>query len=176
MAFEWKNLVRSVAPTIAQALGGPLAGMAVQAVSDAVLGKPDGTDEEIASALSTANPETLLSLKKADQDFKVKMKELDIDLERLAYEDVKDARAREIAIKDKMPAVLAIMLLIMFGGVMVALFCVPIPTENEATIYTMIGTLGTLMIAACAYYHGTTKASSMKNAALFQAAAGNKKG
>jgi len=51
MAFNWKSILGTVAPGLATALGGPLAGMAVQAVSNAVLGKQDGSDDEIAAAI-----------------------------------------------------------------------------------------------------------------------------
>ena len=167
MAFDWKQLIRTVAPTIGTALGGPIAGMAVQAVSNAVLGKSNGSEEEIAAALQTADPEVLVKLKEADNSFKVKMKELDISLEKLAYDDTKDARAREVALKDKMPSALAIMLILLFAGALVLLFFVAIPESNKSTIYVMIGSLGTLTITACQYFHGTSRSSAQKNAALF---------
>jgi hypothetical protein len=75
------NLVRTVAPSIASAVGGPLAGMATRAISEALLGKPDGTEAELTEAAAKATPEQLLALKTAEQDFAVKMRELDIDLE-----------------------------------------------------------------------------------------------
>ena len=36
------NLVRTVAPSIASAVGGPLAGMATRAISEALLGRARG--------------------------------------------------------------------------------------------------------------------------------------
>lgn len=168
MAFDWKKIVKTVAPTIGTALGGPLAGMAVKVVSQAVLGKDDGTEEEISAGLQSASQETLLELKKADQSFKIRMKELDIDLSRLDYDDVKDARAREVALKDKMPSALAILLILMFGVSLGLLFCIPIPEENKSTVYMMIGTLGTLAIGGCQYFHGTTRGSAQKNNILQQ--------
>jgi hypothetical protein len=168
MAFDWKKIVKTVAPSIGTALGGPLAGMAVQAVSQAVLGKSDGSEDEIASGLQSASQETLLALKKADQDFKIRMKELEIDLTRLDYDDVKDARAREVALKDKMPSALAIVLLLMFAAALGVLFWVPIPEDNKSTVYMMLGSLGTLTIAGCQYFHGTTRGSAQKNAILQQ--------
>ena len=53
-----KSALRDVAPEIARALGGPLAGAAVEALSKAVLGG-DGTmkEEALAAALENADPE-----------------------------------------------------------------------------------------------------------------------
>ena len=100
MAFDWKGLVRTVAPTIATALGGPVAGAATQAVSSALLGKPDGTEDEIMLAAAAAGPEVLQKLKEADNTFRIRMKELDIDLEKVAAGDRDSARGREIKAGD----------------------------------------------------------------------------
>ena len=101
-------LIGSVAPTLATALGGPLAGVAVKALSEVLLGHPDGNDSDIATALSTATPEQLASVKKVDADFKVQMRSLDIDLERIAVDDRKSARDMQKETKDWLPRVLAI--------------------------------------------------------------------
>lgn len=107
-SVDWKGLIKTVAPTLPTAFGGPLAGMAVNAVSQAVLGKSDATETGIATALAKTNdPEVLLKLKQAENDFIAKMKQLDIDLEKVAAEDWASARQREIAIKDKAPTILA---------------------------------------------------------------------
>lgn len=92
MNFDWKNIVKAVAPTIGTALGGPLAGLGIKALSEALLGKEDGTEAEVAAAVAGANPEQLMAMKKADQDFAIKMKELDIDLDKAFIADTSDAR------------------------------------------------------------------------------------
>ena len=51
-------------------------------------------EQELAEAAARATPEQLLALKQAEQDFAVKMRELDIDLERIANEDRSSARNR----------------------------------------------------------------------------------
>ena len=76
--MDWKSIVRTVAPTLATALGGPLAGAAVQALSVALLGRPDGTEQEVAEAVLVGGTDALLKVKQAEADFAVKMRELDI--------------------------------------------------------------------------------------------------
>ena len=78
---DWKTIVSTVAPTMAAALGGPFAGVAMNAICSALLGKEvTNADESIlADAVLTANPTTLVKLKKADQEFKLKMHQLDVD-------------------------------------------------------------------------------------------------
>lgn len=125
MAFDWRALVGAVAPTIATALGGPVAGLAVKALSNAVLGRDDGGEQEIAAALQGASPETLAAIKKADQDFAVRMKELDIDVYRLDQLDRVSARDRERAVGGYANPILAAVILsgffacgaaVIFGG------------------------------------------------------------
>jgi hypothetical protein len=53
--------------------------MATRAISEALLGKPEGTEEELQRAAASASPEQLLALKQAEQSFAVQMRELDID-------------------------------------------------------------------------------------------------
>ena len=77
---DWKKTLAAVAPTLATALGGPLAGAATQAIGAALLGKDRVFDEDmISQAITGANPNQLVDLKKADNDFKLKTKELNID-------------------------------------------------------------------------------------------------
>ena len=96
----WKDIVSTVAPAIATALGGPLAGLGVAAVGKA-LGLGDGAGEEdVAAAVLKASPEQLLSVKKAELEFTARMKELDVDLERIAVADRQSARRREAATGD----------------------------------------------------------------------------
>lgn len=80
MDFDWKDLVRTVAPTVATALGSPVAGIAVKALADSLLGDDTATEEQVAQAIKNASPDDLLKLKTIEQDFILTMKKLDIDL------------------------------------------------------------------------------------------------
>ena len=90
--MEWKKIVAGVAPTIATALGGPIAGTATKFIAAKLLGKADATEDEIGAYLAGATPEDLAKLRDIDNDFKLQMKKLNIDLVRLGQEDRKDAR------------------------------------------------------------------------------------
>lgn len=169
MDFDWKKLVRTVAPTIGVVLSGgnPLVGMGIKAVSTALLGKPDASEEEISHAMKNASTEELLSLKSADQDFKKEMAKIGLDEEKLRLADVDSARSREVSLSDKTPAVLAYVLTFMFGITLGFLIFGPEISEgNKAIAFSMSGSLGTVWIAAMAYYHGTSKSSSEKNILL----------
>lgn len=161
------DLVRTVAPSIASAVGGPLAGMATRAISEALLGKPDGSEEELQVAASKATPEQLLALKQAENEFAVKMRELDIDLERISSQDRNSAREREVKTGDWMPRVLAF---IVVGGFMFTVFLVLmgyVEGMKDPLMATTVGTLIGFVSAKCeqvvAYYFGSSAGSKAKD-------------
>lgn len=161
------NLVRTVAPSIASAVGGPLAGMATKAISEALLGKPDGTEEELTQAVAKATPEQLLALKKAEQEFESHMRELDIDLERIASADRDSARNREIKTKDLTPKVLAASVTVGYFGVLFYMLTHGLPTTGGSeAMLVMLGTLGTAWGGIMAYYFGSSAGSKEKTEAM----------
>ena len=161
------NLVKTVAPSIASAVGGPLAGMATKAISEALLGKPDGTETELVQAAAKATPEQLLALKKAEQDFEVHMRELDIDLERISNEDRDSARNREIKTKDLTPKLLAAGITAGYFGVLFYMLTHGLPTTGGSeAMLVMLGTLGTAWGGVVAYYFGSSAGSKEKTEAM----------
>lgn len=161
------NLVRTVAPTIASAVGGPLAGMATRAISEALLGKPDGSEQELADAAAKATPEQLLALKNAENDFAVKMRELDIDLERIANQDRDSARNREVQTKDWTPRVLAGLITVGYFGALFYMLRNGLPQHGGSeAMLVMLGTLGTAWGGVVAYYFGSSAGSKAKDEAM----------
>lgn len=158
------NLVRTVAPSLASAVGGPLAGMAVRTISEALLGKPDGTEDELTQAAAKATPEQLLALKKAEQDFAVKMRELDIDLERIANADRDSARNREVKTKDWTPRLLAGLITAGYFGALFYMLRNGLPQHGGSeAMLVMLGTLGTAWGGVVAYYFGSSAGSKAKD-------------
>lgn len=165
MAFDWKSIVKTIAPTIGTVLSGgnPLVGMGIKAVSNALFGKSDASEDEISTALQNASSEDLLKLKTADNTFKTEMAKIGLDEKKLAFDDADSARKRQMVVKDSTPAVLAYLLTAMFAFALGGLYLMPIPEANKATVYLMLGSLGTVWIAAMAYYHGTSRSSAAKD-------------
>lgn len=165
--MDWKKLVGSVAPTIATALGGPLAGMATRAIASAVLGNPDADEQEIEAALVKATPETLLALKKADQDFALRMKELDVDLERIAAGDRNSARKMQIETGSWTPPILAAVVVSGFIASCVAVLGGWVHGLKDpltaALIGSVIGNVTSATMLVLNFYYGTTSSSRTKD-------------
>jgi len=160
------NLVRTVAPSLATAVGGPLAGMATRAISDALLGKPDGTEDELIDAAAKASPDQLLALKKAEQDFAVRMRELEIDLQRIDAADRSSAREREVKTGDWTPRALAGAVTLGFFGVLGYMIAYGLPSQGGEALLVMLGTLGTAWGGIVSYYFGSSAGSKEKSEAM----------
>lgn len=170
--MDWSNIVRTVAPWIGTALGGPLGGMAVEAAANA-LGLSDKTADAVKQAISGATPEQMLALKRADQDFAIHMQELGFkqvtDLEALAAGDRKDARAMQVAQRSPVPAVLSIAVTLGYFGVLVGMMTGVFHVSDSQALLIMLGSLGTAWGMVMAFWFGTTRASEVKTEMLAKA-------
>lgn len=150
------SIVATVAPTLATALGGPLAGVATKAIAKAILGRDVASDDEVAQAIAGATPETLLALKKAEADFAVQMETLQVDLERIHAGDRDSARKREIETRDKIPAILGVLTLVSFFGYIGAVTFFPLEILKNEFINLALGWLGGTASTVVSYYFGSS--------------------
>ena len=172
MAFDWKSLVKSIAPTIGTALGGPLGGVAGLALSKA-LGIGDDAakdDTALAAAVQGASPDQLLKLKQADLDFALQMKKLGFEnlqaLEAIAAGDRANARDREIRLRDWMPKALAGAVVLGWLGVQAFLLRHEVPGGTREMVLRMLGTLDGAVMLVLGYYFGSSAGSARKDEIL----------
>lgn len=151
-----KDVLITVAPTIASAFGTPMAGVATKAVISALGLKKDSTEDDVGQAILAATPEQLLALKKADQEFLVKMKELDIDLAKIVLGDKDSARKREIETKDATTKVLAYIICILYVGVQIFLLTHVIDDDMKEMVMRALGTLDAILGLVFSYYFGSS--------------------
>lgn len=163
---DFGPLLGQLAPTIATALGGPLAGVAVKTLSSALFGHEDATDQQISEAMASATPDQLAAIKKIDSDFKAHMKELDIDLERIAAGDRDSARQMQIANKDWTPKALAFFITLGFFGALVWILIFGIPKTGTEVLLMMLGSLSTSWTGVVQFYYGSSAGSKAKTDAL----------
>jgi hypothetical protein len=164
MAMKWQSIVKSIAPIIGSALGGPMAGSAIKALSTALLGNDSATEQELERLIVNANPDQLLKIKQSDADFKLKMAELGVDVFKLEVADRDSARTHHN--DSPMPAVLCLLLTAMVSAGSYALIVATIPPANASILYMVFGQVLTAWAASIAYWVGTTKSSSDKSKML----------
>ena len=161
--MEW---LKQIAPTIATALGGPLAGMAVSAISKAVGVEPDQVQDMISTNKLTADQ--VAQIKIAEIELAKQAQELGLNFAKLEVEDRKSAREMQAATRSWMPPILAGAVTLGFFGIMVMMFFNQIDSNNPA-ILMMLGSLGTAWTGIIAYYFGSSAGSQAKTDLLSKA-------
>ncbi len=147
-----KNLVGAVAPTLGSAMAGPLGGMAMGKIAE-VLGVSND-QKSIQQALQNATPEQMLELKKAEQEFDVQMKELEVDVFKLETQDKQHARS--MFSKDWTARIIGLCTIAGFLGYIFLVTLQPPEQNSEALINLVLGYLGGLASAIISFYFGAS--------------------
>ncbi|MEX0645552.1 MAG: hypothetical protein WD076_09590 [Parvularculaceae bacterium] len=161
-----KRAVATAAPQIAQALGGPLAGAAVAALSKAIFGDAGASEEAIDEALAAATPDQLLAIKRADQDFEIALRNALVEEARIDAGDRASARARQQAMSDWTPSALGALIIIGFFAVLGAMLAQRVPAGTETEFSILLGALATMTAAVVNYFFGSSAGSKEKTRLL----------
>lgn len=155
MKFDWKAIVGTVAPTLATALGGPLAGLATKAIVEAVGLPPESSEEQVAAAITGATPDQLLAIKNADAIFKIKMRELEVNLEQIMFQDRDSARKLLISTGAKTPAALSWIVVATTFALEGGLFVLGMPQDMpDIVLGRILGTFDTALGIVLTYWLG----------------------
>ncbi len=157
-----KRAIAGVAPQLAHALGGPLAGAAAAQISRAIFGAPDADEEALAETLAAASPEHLLALKKAEQEFQIALRETRLEELRIDVGDRADARGRQVALNDWTPSALGALIILGFFIVLGAMVARRLPAGTETEFSIMLGALATMTAAVVNYFFGSSAGSKEK--------------
>ena len=158
-----KAILAAVAPILGGALGGPFGAAAGLALQKAI-GISD--PKAVEAAITSGDPDILLKLKQADNDFQTQMATLGVEQEKLRYEDVANARGREVAVKDHTPAVLAAAVTIGFFAILAYLIAYGVPKEGGDALLLLLGALGTVWTQIASYYYGSSSGSAQKSTTI----------
>ena len=151
-----KGLIGDLAPTLGAALGGPVGGAAATMLAD-VLGC-DPTPQKIEKALQQATPEQLAEIKKAELDFEVRMKELEVDVFALETKDIQ--HARESFSEDWTARAIAILSILLFGGYVLLVTLQPADDNDLNVVNLVLGYLGGIVSSVVSFYFGASKSGS----------------
>ena len=148
-----KGLIGAVAPTIGQALGGPLGGTAAQAIASVLGCAPD--ERSIQKAVQNATPEQLAEIKKAELEFEARMKELDVDVFKLETQDIQDARSKFS--DDWTARSIGLIMVCFFCGFITLITLEPPGSTSMELINLILGYLGGLVSAVVSFYFGASQ-------------------
>jgi hypothetical protein len=159
--MDW---LKQIAPTIATALGGPLAGLAVDAISKAVGIDPKDVQSTIDQGKLSA--EQIGALKQAELAMAARAQELGLDFEKIAVDDRKSARDMQSKTQSMIPGMMAIAVTLGFFGILIGLMTEHFKTSDALML--MLGSLGTAWTGIIAFYFGSSAGSQKKDDLLHQ--------
>lgn len=161
-----KKAVAKAAPKIAEQLGGPLAGAAVSAIARAIFGKDGASEEELADALTAAGADQLIALKRAENEFRIALRQAALDEGRIDAGDRASARERQQKMRDWTPSVLGALIIGGFFLTLAAMVARKLPPGAETEFSIMLGALATMTAAVVNYFFGSSAGSREKTLLL----------
>lgn len=159
--MEW---LKQIAPTIATALGGPLAGMAVSAVSKAIGVEPEKVGDLISN--NKLDAEQIAQIKIAEIELQKQAQELGLNFEKLAVDDRKSAREMQAATRSWVPPLLAGSVTVGFFAILGGMMFGKMSVADNTALTMMLGSLGTAWTGIIAYYFGSSAGSQAKTELL----------
>jgi len=167
--MEW---LKSLAPTVATALLGPLGGVAVSALGE-LLGVSEATKDKIKSAIQAGNltPDQITKLKELELEYQNNEKERGFKYSELAFKDRDSARTANVSGgTQKMLFWLSLVLLVCTLGTEITVIFYGYPEKTpEIVVGRVLGLMDAVAMMVMSYWYGTTSGSADKNKMLLEA-------
>ena len=159
------SFLKSFAPLIGTAMGGPLGAAAATFVADK-LGLENKTIEAVSSALvdTKLSPEQITSIRDAEVEFQMFLEKNKFDIAKLEVDNVTSARSMQIANKSHTPEILSFVITIGFFGILA--YMLTMNAKPSEALLIMLGSLGTAWAAVCNFWFGSTSGSARKTELL----------
>ena len=166
--LDWKGIVGKFAPTVATALGSPLAGIAIKTVVDAlgIKGEPSSYESQIQERLTNATSEDLIKLKDCEANFKLELKRLEIKETDLFLSDVQNARENTKGQHEPFTIFLILSVIAVTGGWYLVENIREMDVSTVAIIMGVYGQVVGKWMDSISYFVGTSKSSKDKNSML----------
>jgi len=141
----------------------PFGGMAANLLKEVLRLDGNATEKDIMCAVENATPEQLLAIKNADNEFEIKLKEMDVDILKLDKEDRDSARSMQVETKSKVPAILSILIALGFFATLYIMITGIIPDGgNRDALLILVGVLGASFTQVVNFWLGSSDGSKSK--------------
>jgi len=161
--MDW---LKSIAPTIATAMGGPLAGMAVEAISKAIGVDPSEVQNTINSGKLSADQ--IAQIQTAELALKARAQEMGLDFEKLAVADRASARQMQMTTGSFVPPLLSVLVVVAWTTIQYFLLTHVIDPSMRELVARVLGTLDGALMLVLSFYFGSSAGSQAKDSMLHQ--------
>lgn len=162
--MDWLDVLKKVAPTVASATLGPLAGTVVTAVG-ALFDISEPTKDKIAEAITNGQltGEQIAGLKQLEMKLKAEEQDRGFKYAELEFKDRADARQMAVQTGAKTPAVLTWLIVVIVLSLEGYILFEGTPEKvSEIVMGRILGTLDMCLVTVLSYWFGTTYGSSRK--------------
>lgn len=165
--MDWLQTLKALAPTVAAALAGPLAGEAVTALVGVFGG---GGQDDVRKAIETGRmtAEQIGQLRQLELQFQENERERGFKYAELAFKDRDSARQANVAAgTQKALFGLSVVLLVLCLGTEVTVLVKGLPQgTSELVVGRVLGLLDAIAMTVLAYWYGTSSSSAVKTEML----------
>lgn len=151
--MEW---LKTIAPTVGTLLGGPLGGIAAQALGDILGGEKTVSAVKNALEKNTLTAEQLAAVKKADADLELRLKEMGIDLAKIEAQDRDGARKMQSVTNSWTPPVLSCVVTLGFFSILIGLMTGDLKLWDNPGLTLLLGALSTSWGCVISFYFGAS--------------------
>lgn len=165
------DFLKSLAPMLGTALGGPFGGIAASFIADK-LGLPDKTVNAVTDLIKsgTMTPEQVAGIRMAEMDMQKFMEENKLKREQLAYADVQGARDMFTATHSLTPSILTWIIVTLTLAAECALLFNQIPPGADPIIIgRVLGTMDSALVMVLGFWFGSNSGSARTKELLAQA-------
>lgn len=157
--MDWTSILKTLAPTVASAVLGPLGGVAVAAIGNA-LGISSATQEKIGKAISEGQltPEQITNLKELELKYQADEQERGFKYADLAFQDRDSARKSNVAggIQGRLFVMSVLLLVATLGIEGYTLFHGLPSTITDMVAGRILGLADSVSLLVLTYYYGSS--------------------
>lgn len=159
--MEW---LKTLAPLLGTALGGPIGGAAAAFIADK-LNLSAKTVEAVTEVLSSnkLTPEQLSSLKLAELEFSKFLEQNKIDLAKLDTDNTINARSMQIETRSITPDVIAVVVVTGFFAILILMMMGLLEVSDQQALLILLGSLSAGFGAVLNFFYGSSRSSQNKD-------------
>lgn len=172
--MNWLDTIKTVAPVVASALGGPLAGVAVTAIGE-LLGIDSPTTAKIQASIENGQMtgEQISGLRQLELKLKSEEAERGFKYAELEYKNTDSARQMKTATNSLFPEALSTLITLGFFGILAWMMHDHSAVDNQPLLI-MLGSLGAAFGAVVNFWLGSNKGSDRTKELLANSVPGTK--
>lgn len=166
--MNWQDVLKSLAPTVATAIAGPLGGAAISAIGS-ILGVDAPTQATIRDVISAGQltPDQITRIKELELEYQNLEKERGFKFAELEFKDRESARSMAVSTHSVTPAILTwIIVALTLAAEGALLFNQVPPGADPIIIGRVLGTMDSALIMVLTFWFGSNSSSQQKTAML----------